>query len=92
MKATISGLSAVLLTLALTAAAQAWFGCGNCPPAVNAFSPSCCSPYWDGGGYSPYGNWPPYGEPFQGFRPPGPTGFSVYPFARSPRDYFMVDP
>ena len=37
MKATISGLSAVLLALALTATAQAWFGlgskCANCTPA-----------------------------------------------------------
>ncbi len=55
MKATISGLSAVLLALALTAAAQAWFECGYCPPPVNAFSPSCCCPSWSGAFYGPGG-------------------------------------
>jgi hypothetical protein len=94
MKATISGLSALLLALAFTTAAQAWYGYGP-PPPVNAFSPSCC-PYWDGGSYSSYNNWPPYCPPFQGFRPPVPPMGSEcgsgYRFARSPRDYFMVEP
>jgi hypothetical protein len=89
MRATIAGLSAVLLAMTLTTAAQAWYEYR--PPPVNAFTPSCCYPCWDGGYYGPCNNWPPCCEPFQGFRPPisrGPT----HPFARSPRDYFMIDP
>jgi hypothetical protein len=104
MRATISGLSAVLLTLGLSAAAEAWWF-HQSSPAVNAFSPGHCCPCWVGGGYTgPYGNWPPACEPFQGFASPasaagaaggfsgGAGGFFTQPFARSPRDYFMVDP
>jgi hypothetical protein len=94
MKATISGLSAVLLALALTATAQAWFwfGRGHCQTPVNASSPSGSCPYPDGGGNGPSGNRPSHGGPFQGFHPPTPMGLGWQPFARSPRDYFMVDP
>lgn len=92
MKATIYGLSALLLTMTLTTVAQAWYGYGP-PPPVNAFTPSCC-PYWDQYSCASYNNWPPCSQPFQGFRPPTPPfgNNCIYRFARSPRDYFMVDP
>jgi hypothetical protein len=98
MRATLTGLSAVLLLLGLTAVAQAlsWFE--HSSPPVNAFSTNFCYPCWAGGGagggIGPYGNWPPPCGPFQGFRPPAPNMGNSFtqPFARSPRDYFMVDP
>jgi len=90
MKATISGMGAVLLALALTTGAQAWHDYS--PPPVNAFTPSCCYPCSNMGFYGPCNNWPPYCQPFQGFRPPASTSAPVYSFARSPRDYFMVEP
>ncbi len=92
MKATISGLAALFLALALTTAAQAWYEYS--PPPVNAFTPGCyCYPCWGGCSYGQYTNWPPCCQPFQGFRPQVPMGNDGgYRFARSPRDYFMVDP
>lgn len=90
MKATIAGLAALLIALALTTAAQAWFGYG--PPPYNAFSPGCCYPCWDMGCYGSYSNWPPCCQPFQGFRPQVPMGSGGQSFARSPRDFFMVEP
>jgi hypothetical protein len=93
MKATISGLAALFLALALTTAAQAWYEYS--PPPVNAFTPGCyCYPCWGGSSYGQYTNWPPYCQPFQGFRPQVPMrgNDGGYRFARSPRDYFMVDP
>ena len=105
MKATISGLSAVLLALALTATAQAWFGfgskCANCSPAADTVSPgssvdaagtnnSCA--HGDGGHHCLFGRCLFHGGLFHGLRQPQPAGFGGPPFARSPRDYFMVDP
>jgi hypothetical protein len=92
MKATISALAALFLTIALAATAQAWYN--NGPPPINAFSPGCCYPNWDTGYYGPYSNWPPYCQPFQGFHPQVPFGNDCggYRFARGPRDYFMVEP
>jgi hypothetical protein len=105
MKATISGLGAVLLALALTATAQAWFGlgskCANCTPAGDAVnsggapvssSESCphdgghhlCKHLFHGGLF--------HGGLFQNLRHPRVEGLGNPPFARSPRDYFMVDP
>lgn len=99
MRATLCLLAAVVLALTLTAAAQGWFGCCSAPTAENAFSFNCCYPYpyWGTGFYGPISNWPPPCQPFQGFASPGsggagPTGFATHPFARSPRDYFMIDP
>jgi len=92
MKATISGLGVLFLALALTTTAHAWYGYGP-PPPVNAFTPSCCYSYWDTCSYGSCDNWPPCSQPFQGFRPSVPMGNDCgYRFARSPRDYFMVDP
>ena len=105
MKATISGLSAVLLALALSATAQAWFGfgskCANGTPPVEAVnaggnpvnpSESCpdkgghrlCKHLFHGGLF--------HGGLFQNLRQPRVQGLGGPPFARSPRDYFMVDP
>jgi hypothetical protein len=96
MKATISVLATLFLALALTATAAAWGDYS--PPPINAFTPGCyCYPYWDIYAYGSYPNWPPYCQPFQGFQPRVPFGNdsgygSGYRFARSPRDYFMMDP
>jgi hypothetical protein len=95
MRATMTMLGAALFTLTLTAGAQAWFRNDSAPPPINAFTPNwLCCPCWNGGCYNANSNWPPPCQPFQGFgsRPPAPTGFATQPFARSPRDYFMVDP
>jgi hypothetical protein len=102
MKATISGLSAVLLALALTATAQAWFGfgskCANCTPSGDAVNPGSnpanpgepCA-HADGGGHRLCKRLF-HGGLFQHLREPRPLGIGSPPFARSPRDYFMLDP
>jgi hypothetical protein len=115
MKATISGLGAVLLPLALTTTTQAWFGfgskCANCTPSADAASPgpsadavSANGAYLHGdecrhhlfgkclfhGGLFQGGLF--HGGLFQGVGQPRVEGLGGPPFARSPRDYFMVDP
>jgi hypothetical protein len=95
MKTTISVLATLFLALAFTATASAWGDYS--PPPINAFTPGCyCYPSWDMYSYGSYPNWPPYCQPFQGFQPQMPQmpfgNDSGYRFARSPRDYFMMDP
>src|SRR5262249_40221657 len=99
MRATISGLGALLVALAVTASAHAWYH-DYCPQPANAFSPPCCYSYWDMGCYGGWNNWPPCGQPFQGMQANipfagGAGGFyggGGGSYARSPRDYFMGDP
>jgi hypothetical protein len=90
MKATGPWLGTLLIAAGLASLVRADH-CNPCvAPPPNAFTPSgcCCPCYWGGPGY-----WPPYGmqpfQPFNGFRPS--LGVPVHPFARSPRDYFMMD-
>jgi hypothetical protein len=59
-------------------------------PAYNSFSKPCCPPCCYPGGGGPL-VLPP--QPYSGIQAPGnmPTGFSVHPFVRGPRDFFMMD-
>ena len=102
MKATISGLSAILVALALTTTAHAWFGfgskCANCAPAgdaVNsggaAVNPSESCAHAEGCGHRLCKRLF-HGELFHHLREPKQLGIGNPPFARGPRDYFMVDP
>ncbi|HLJ92061.1 MAG TPA: hypothetical protein VKU02_02595 [Gemmataceae bacterium] len=93
MKTTLTGLGALVLALAFTNAAPAWFEYN--PPQCNAFTPmGCCYPCWNMYSCGSYSNWPPCCQPFQGLQAPPPSmgNDCIYRFARSPRDYFMVDP
>src|SRR5262249_16013196 len=113
MKATISGLSSVLLALALTGTTQAWFGfgskCASPAPPVDATNTSLNPASADGscpsgakgchglfcgakGCHGLFCKHLFHGGLFQHLGLPKPLGFGGPPFARSPRDYFMVDP
>jgi hypothetical protein len=101
MKATLPWFAALLLAVAACTAAQAGpypYYYPSYPQAPDACGPgfyctNCC-----GAVYGPnYCVRPPY-PPFNGFRPSlsdqnqgGTPGYPVHPFARSPRDFFMVD-
>jgi hypothetical protein len=99
MKATISWLGALLGLALLSSAAQAQC-CYVWPPSA----PDMCGPGFYSANcyglvYGPgYSVQPPF-PPFQGmvFGPKAPGGgggmptFPSHPFARSPRDYFMID-
>ena len=101
MKATLLGFGALLLVVAGASVAQAdpyYY------PYIRQ-APDACGPGYYCTNYCgcPYGpNYcvrPPW-EPFNGFRPSlqqnpseqggAGAGFSVHPFARSPRDFFMM--
>jgi hypothetical protein len=92
MKATASLLGVLLAAAVLASPARAQYGYypAPCPPA---YHPG----YW-GSGYSPNYCNPPF-PPFQGmvWAPPnaggngGNAAFPTHPFARSPRDFYMID-
>ncbi len=102
MKATLTLLAALLLTAVTTSHARAeWTffrnlfskkdNCSNAYSlqAPNAFSPGYHGPNWCGGYCPPMiGSWPS-GPPFAGGQPS--VGAPVHPFARSPRDFFMME-
>jgi hypothetical protein len=91
MKATIPWLGALLLAAAAMSSGRAdhWW-CSSSPPQPNAFTPAgYCCPGW----YNPI-TFPTFGvQPFcpsgNGFGPS--VGTPAHLFARSPRDYFMMD-
>jgi hypothetical protein len=107
MRATIISLGAVLALALTAPSARAQYCCYPCiPQAPDAcwpgfYAPNCC-----GLMYGPnYCLRPPF-PPFQGMVPGPPPGrngpggpggqggiptFPTHPFARSPRDYFMID-
>jgi len=95
MKATVSCLGAFLVALALSGTARAGDPFYPCYPRV---APDACGPGFICSNYCgcPYGpNYclrPPW-QPFNGIRPNlnnnGPM-FGTHPYARSPRDFFMV--
>jgi hypothetical protein len=102
MRATVSGLAALVVVLALSSAAQAQHhfchGCG-CPPlASNAFTPCYFGyNYWGTPYFGPNVIGPPPGMPFNGMLPPPNWNsgdvqmYATHPYARSPRDYFMLN-
>lgn len=70
----------------------------NIPQAPNACGPGYYNVNSQGGVYGPNYNVYPNFPPFNGFRPsfqrqcpPQNPGFPTHPFARSPRDFFMLD-
>jgi len=101
MKATITWLGALLLLAAAGSAARAdnYYPNGYGPPTTGAWggSPYYSNPFCQGFAVNPWGGLPP--QPFQGIRPPmgggggcgRAYGFPTHPYARSPRDFFMVD-
>jgi hypothetical protein len=100
MKATVSGLGALVVMLALCGGARAdhpyFFGCGNRLQAPDACGPGfICTNYY-GAPYGPNYNLRPAWPPYNGALPPPDWGnnggaFGNHPYARSPRDYFMLD-
>jgi hypothetical protein len=105
MKTIVSGLGVLLLLGAAGTAAHAQSWGWNAPFVPDACGPGsyCRGPC--GAVYGPnYCVRPPF-EPFNGFVPPvchgcnngaygGPPAspvFPTHPYARSPRDYFMID-
>ena len=107
MRATISGLSALLLTLGLSATAEAWSWFQHSSEPVNAVGSDYGSPSWAGGeiggsevGGECGGNCGLCGhcfhlcDLFQKIRLHfhAKEDNFTQPYARSPRDYFMVDP
>src|SRR5262249_4989278 len=98
VKATISGLGALLLAAVVSslAHAQGWYPSCPLPQAPDACGPGdyCTNPY--GQAYGPnYWVRPPF-EPVNGLRPSfqgfaNNVRFPTHPFARGPRDFFMVD-
>lgn len=101
MKATVSCLGALIVALACSGAARAdhpyFFGCGNRLQAPDACGPGFVCYNYCGAPYGPnYCLRPPW-PPFNGMlNPPnwgGPTPpmFPTHPYARSPRDFFMID-
>ncbi len=100
MKATLSCLAALVLAAAVASTSHA--GQPNYYNPFPGYAPDMCAPGFictnSCGWYGQYWYVRPAGEPFNGFRPDlsaqqnaGPMGFPVHPFARSPRDYFMMD-
>ncbi len=101
MKATLSWLGALLCAGFLAHSAQAQYP--NCfPPRLIA--PDACGPGFYtvnacGAVYGPNYWVYPGVQPWNGFHPScarpkqqqGPQGFPTHPFARSPRDFFMMD-
>jgi hypothetical protein len=104
MKATWSCLGALLWTGVLAYSAQASYP--YYPPGRPQFiAPGTCGPGYysvnaEGGVYGPNYWLQPGIQPWNGFhpsfgcapQPPRPVTFPTHPFARSPRDFFMVDP
>ena len=100
MKATVSCLGALVVALAVSGSARAdhpyFFGCGNRPHAPDALGPGYTCYNYCGAPYGPnYCVRPPW-PPFQGMLPlPDGNGgggqFMTHPFARGPRDFFMLD-
>jgi hypothetical protein len=108
MKATVIGLAAALLAGAAVSSASAnpsvLPGQPQAPDACGPgfYAPNCCG-QWYGPNYCLRPSYPP----FNGLLP-GPNGgsggsngagsfggiptFPTHPFARGPRDYFMLDP
>lgn len=100
MKATVSSFAALLVLGATASLAEAnpYF-----PPPLPRQAPDTCNtpPFYVsnpcGAVYGP--NWwlrPPW-QPFNGIMPTPsqqnqPTGFPTHPYARGPRDYFMLEP
>ncbi|HVS37238.1 MAG TPA: hypothetical protein VMS17_16875 [Gemmataceae bacterium] len=106
MKATLPWLAAVLVAALTVSAAYAQSFDPRCPPSPNPpQAPDCCGPYyytrnfygaWYGPNYIINPGFLPYnGEVFApcggGNGLLGSPAFSTWPYARSPRDYFMVD-
>jgi hypothetical protein len=99
MKAIVSGLSVLVLSGLLASSAQAQCCYIYPPPAPDMCGPGYYAVNCGGQVYGPnYNVYPPF-CPFQGMvpapQPPGGGGgmaaFPTHPFARSPRDYFMID-
>jgi hypothetical protein len=101
MKATVPFLGALALALALSGTARAdhpyFFGCGNRPHAPDALGPGYMCTNYCGCLYGPnYCVRPPW-PPFQGMLPPPDNNndggrYMTHPYARSPRDFFMISP
>lgn len=101
MKATLPWLAAILAVVLAGSAAKAQCF-GRCiPQAPDACGPGYYAPNIYGAYYGPnYYLRPPY-PPFNGIAPPciriggpsqpGSPAFPTHPYARSPRDFFMVD-
>jgi hypothetical protein len=99
MKATASLLGVLLGATVLVSSAQAQYGY-HAPPAPPMYQPGYYPPNYSGAGFPYYYCNPsfPACPPFQGmvWAPPSPGGngnaaFPTHPFARSPRDFFMID-
>jgi hypothetical protein len=98
MKATLIWLGGLLLIAASTSLAQAHPFCHSCgsQPQV-AWGSGYAYPNWGGGNYgcNYCPQMPP--QPYSGFLPGAGIpcqkvpGFPMHPYARSPRDFFMVD-
>ena len=102
MRATVSCLASLVAVLALSGAAQAdhpfCHGCGCPSPAYNAFT--VCPNYWGAPYFGTNVICPPPMSPFNGMLPPpnwngdgqgGQGMFATHPYARSPRDFFMLN-
>jgi len=99
MKATFAGLAACVVACAAATVAQA----DNPPRPYIPQAPDACAPGYFGS--NPYGAtygpnyylrppYPPYvAVPLcpPGQQQQGPLAFPTHPFARSPRDFFMLD-
>src|SRR5437868_5905960 len=105
MKATILSVAAVILSGVAGSQAQAQYF-NYAPPrpqAPDMCGPGsyCVNPY--GMAYGPNYNVMPWFQPYNGERPRcgnggggggpalGPAGFPTHPYARGPRDFFMMD-
>ncbi len=101
MKATLSWLGALLCAGSLAQTAQAQYP-NSFPPRPQA--PGTCGPGFYsvnacGAVYGPNYWVYPGVQPWNGFHPncvrpkqqQGPPTFATHPFARSPRDFFMMD-
>jgi hypothetical protein len=107
MKATLPWLAAVLAVALIGSAAKAQFFGPCVRQAPDACGPGYYAPNIYGAYYGPNYYLRPVYPPFNGmvFGPcgpggpggpggqgqPGSPGFPVHPYARSPRDFFMVD-
>src|SRR5262245_37326120 len=99
MRATVSCLGALVVVLAVCGAAQAdhpySLGCGNRMQAPDACGPGYISYNYYGAPYGPNYAIQPAWPPFNGLLPPpnwgGGQGMARHPYARSPRDFFMLD-
>jgi hypothetical protein len=113
MKATLQGLSALLLAAVAASSSFAQLPCPSCSSQRLQYMPAPMAPSYTPGFYGTpyapnyYGGMP--GQPYGGVQPPcipfggcggcggcgngcgGIMGFPVHQFARSPRDYFMMD-